>query len=1056
MQATGDGVVGDIKRIFVHGVKQAVAILFLLLMSFSPVYGTGSLFRLNIPAASAVDALDSLADQTGHSLFYPSNELKGVRVNTLNGSFSLPEALGLLLSNTNLNAVVTDKGVIVISIAPKNQPQQKSNGESEMQKRSKLSVGILAAIASFFGVGVAETVAQDGANSVLEELVVTGIRGSLSRALDQKRNAVGVVDAIASEDITDFPDLNIGEALQRVTGVTLTRSDNGEGRQISVRGLSPSFVRSTLNGITAASSATNGSDAIRAFDYDLFASELFSNVTLSKSGSADQTEGGIAASVDLQTPRPFDYDGQKMVASIRGQYAGLAGSSSSIDPRVAILASDTWNDDTVGVAASLAYSDTTSRGDLSERFRFQNSGAAFLTNTLDGADRTAGTADDLTQADLDALGTTVNGAPATLAQIQDIAANTITDSLPRVGPNVLDRERLGITTSFQLRPNDNLELSADLLYATYDNVGYRATIDGLTGFDRRGVSPRELNVESVAGEQVLASALLDNITQRTESVEDRFETDFLHFTLDGDWQINDQWSAFGKIGYSSSEQDELRRTYLYQHTGQFAYDLTASGDYPLIQGTDFDYLDPADYTAGGFRYRPRVREDEETSLQLDFTHAFVDAGALSALKFGFRFSEKEVSQVRGELRGSLDTFNALTGSGFGSDTPFSEISAQVTSVASGFLPGAPAGTPRNFLIIDPAAGATILPTSLTAQIDSDLLSSWTVVEDVSAFYLKTDWQPSWGAVDLGVRVVRTEQASIGTQAVGGVLEPITVENTYTDVLPGLNVRFDLSDDVILRFAANKAITRPTLGQLSPGTSVFPTLLTASGGNPNLDPFRATQYDLSFEWYFADEGLLSATIFYKDISSFVVNGTVSEVITGTNLIDDDGNNVSGSTFVVSRPTNGDGGELTGLELSYQQPFGDTGFGTLVNATLTDSQGTFDVQGEEVISSLSGQSDATYNIIAYYEKHGASVRLAFSHRDEYRNGFSSVPGSRTPFFVRDRDQLDISASYHISEDLTLSFDVLNVTGEDQRDRRDAGLVRQFIEQEPIYVFGLRYKL
>ncbi len=915
----------------------------------------------------------------------------------------------------------------------------------------------LSLIACLCALPIHSAFAQADDGVVLEEIVVTvGVRVSLSRALDQKREAVGVLDAIVAEDIADFPDLNIGEALQRVTGVTLDRSDNGEGRRLSVRGLPADFVRSTLNGITAASSATDGADAIRAFDYDIFASELFSNVTLAKSGSADQTEGGIAASINLRTPRPFDYDGRTVVVSARGQYAELAGGSRGLDPRLAVLAADTWLDRKVGLAASLAYSDTTSRGDIAQRFRLQNTGNAFLSNTLNGADRTAGTADDLAQADLDALGTTINGTPATLAQLQDIAANTITDSLPRVGPNVLDRERLGLTTSLQLRPNEDIELSADLLYAIYDDVGYRATIDGLTGFARRGVAPRRLDVETFDGQRVLSAALLDNITQRTESVEDRFETDFLHFTLDGEWQINDQWSLFARLGYSSSKQDELRRTYLYQYTGPFSYDIGSGGDYPLLNGPEFDYLDPADYGAGGFRYRPRKREDEETSLQLDFQHDFVDAGALSALKFGVRLSEKEVSQLRAELRGDLDTFAALTGTGFGNDTPFADISASVTSVADGFLAGAPAGTPRDFLIIAPEAGARILPTSLTAQIDNDPLSSWTVTEDTRAFYVKTDWRPSWGVVDLGVRVVRTKQTSSGSQEVGGVIEPVTVKNTYTNVLPGLNIRFDLADNIILRFAANKAITRPTLGQLSPGTSVFPTLLTARGGNPNLAPFKATQYDLSFEWYFAEEGLLSATLFYKDINSFIVNGTTREVITGTNLIDDDGNNVSGETFLVSRPVNGEGGELTGLELSYQQPFGDTGFGALINATLTDSEGTFDVQGEELTATLSGQSDLTYNLIAYYEKHGASVRLAFSHRDEYRNGFSGIPDLRVPFFVDARDQLDVSASYDIRENLSVSFDGLNLLGEDYRSIREAGLVRGFVDQGPIYILGLRYRL
>ncbi len=897
----------------------------------------------------------------------------------------------------------------------------------------------------------ADALAEESAKeqpSDLEVISVTGVRGSLSRALNAKRFSNGVTDAIASEDFADFPDLNIGEALQRVTGVTLERSDNGEGGRISVRGLPSDFVRTTLNGITAASSATDGSDAIRAFDFNIFASELFSAVELNKSGSADQAEGGIAATVNLQTPRPFDYDSRKVVASVSGQHAELSGPD-NIDPRFAFLALDTWNDGKVGAAISVAYSDVSSRGDLSQRFRYQRTGDAFLNNTLNGADRVAGTDDDLTQDDLNRLGTTINGQSATIEQLQNIANNSITDSLPRVGPNVLNRERLGVTTSFQFIPAEDIVVSADLLYATYDDIGQRATIDGLTGFNRRGVMPIALGVETINGQQVLSSATLNNITQRTETVEDKFASDFVHFTLDTEWAIDDSWQGFFQFGYSNSQTDELRRTYLYQHTGQFSYDLTSNRDHPLIAG-DFDYLDASAYQAGGFRYRPRTREDEESSFRADFTHSFDLDSALDSLQFGVRLSDKEVSQLRGELRGDLDTFNAITNSGFGNDTPFADIAASVTSIADGFLQGAPTGTPRDFLIIDYGKGAQILPESLTNQIDNDPLSSWIVAEKTSAFYLKTNWAPEWGQADLGVRIVRTEQTSTGSQSVGGSIQPISVDNTYTDVLPSLNVRFDVTDDVIMRFAANKAITRPTLGQLSPGTSIFPTLLSARGGNPELDPFRATQYDLSFEWYFVDEGLLAATLFYKDISSFITSVTTQEVITGTGLIDDDGNNVSGSNFTVTRPGNGEGGELSGIELTYQQPFADTGFGILANATFADSTGTFE-QGK---SRLNGQSDLSYNLITYYENETTSLRLAYSHRSDYRTGFTSIAGLTDEFIIDDRNQLDLSASYKVNEQLTISFDALNLTGEDTRRIAEAGLLNRYTDQGSIYVLGARY--
>ena len=897
-------------------------------------------------------------------------------------------------------------------------------------KKTKLSMMIAlgGTIGSAF-VPLSTTQAQEATSQEIpEEIVVTGVRGSLQRSLDSKRDAVGVVDGIVAEDIADFPDLNIGEALQRISGVTLDRSDNGEGSRISVRGLPSDFVRTTLNGITAASAGSDGANAVRAFDFDIFASELFSKVELYKSGSADLTEGGIAATVNLQTPRPFDYGGPRLVTSVRGQHSELSGSGGSIDPRLALLASNTWGN--FGAAVSVAYSDTQTRGDLSQGFRYQTTGAAFLNGALAGIDDGSININDIN----------VNGNPASRAQLEDIAANTLTDALPRVGPLLFDRERLGITTAFQYLPTDDLTLSADILYATFDDVGFRSTIDGLVGFGRRGVTPTNIGVSN----GFVNTATLQNLPQRSEALEDRFEADFTHITLEADWTINEQWTGSGLFGYSSAEEDELRRTYLYQNVSEFNFDIS-DPRFPQFNSPNFDLLNPDDYVSGGFRFRPRTREDEETSLQFDLARSFDNGSALKSIAFGVRVSDKEVSQVRGERRGRLDAF------GQDNNTPLREVGTNIQSLAPGFLSGAPAGTPRDFLLVSPEGGNRLLPRSLTATVPNDPLSTWQVAEDTQAAYVKSIWEPSWGIVDVGVRVVKTEQTSSGSQVIGGVAEPISIDNDYTEVLPSINVKVDLSDELILRFAANKAITRPTLGQLSPGTAVFPTNLEARAGNPGLDPFTATQFDASLEWYFADEGLLSATLFYKDIDSFIVNSFTNQVITGTNLVDDDGNNVSGALFEVSRPDNGEGGKLSGLELNYQQPFGETGFGTVINATFSDSEGTFISAGETIRADLQGNSDLTYNLIGYYENDKFSFRMAYSFRSDFRTNFREGFEERTD----DRKQLDLSASYNIGDNLTLTFDALNVTGENQErifgpQQRNNGLSIQ----EPVYVFGARY--
>ncbi len=905
-----------------------------------------------------------------------------------------------------------------------------------------LAVAFLAASAAVSGLHAQNTEILEAEvqkkTEVIEEIIVTGFRDSLKRSLDIKRDSVGIVDAISAEDLGKFPDRHLGEALQRVPGVTLQRSQdsNGEGRRISVRGLPDAFVRTTLNGITAASSAVNETaNATRSFDFDIFATELFSEVRISKTPSANLTEGGLTATVNLQTPRPFDYANTQFVVSATGHYADISDDSGGVDPRVALLYADTWADRTWGAAVTMAYSDTTNRGDWSQGFRWGDTGGAFLNNTLAGGS-SGGT--PITQTDIDAWGTTVNGSAATLAQLQGIASDTIAPLLPRVGPLVTDRKRLGATATLQFRPQDNFEITGDLLYATFDDSQYRTTIDGLTGFGRKNVIPRALTTANGA----LVGATLDGIDQRTESVEGAFETEFLHFTLSADWDITDNWTVFGRVGYSASETDELTRTYLFQldpmdsSNRQYNVDLS-NPKYPQFSGTTFDYLNPDDYAPGGFRFRPRSREDEESSLQFDLGRVFDDS-ALSALNIGVRYADKKVSQERGERR-NFDT----------SALDFANFSTHVRNLAPDFLQGAPAGTPTNFLIVNRAAGAGFLPKSLISTVPVDKLSTWTVEEETLAAYLKSDWNIPWGVAELGVRFVNTRQSSIGSQSVGGVFQPVTVINSYTNVLPSLNVRFDLEENLILRFAASKSVARPTLGQLSPGISVFPTTRSAKAGNPNLEPFSANQFDLSLEWYFAGEGLLAATLFTKEISGFVIDGSTREVIIGTKLVDDDGNNVSGEVFEVDRPVNGADRTLNGLELAYQQPFSNTGFGVLLNLTLTDSE---DTGADNVRRQLPGQSDLSYNAIGYYENYGVSARLAYSFRDDYLETVRQNVEQR----VDERGQLDVTLGYKINDSFQVTFDAINITGEDFYSYHGStSLNRLFLDQEPVYIFGVRYQ-
>ncbi|HET9475516.1 MAG TPA: TonB-dependent receptor plug domain-containing protein, partial [Steroidobacteraceae bacterium] len=316
-------------------------------------------------------------------------------------------------------------------------PMNQSTG-----KNSQISRAVRLAMATaVLGVGSAAT-AQNGATAddaeAVEEVVVTGFRASLDKALDAKQAQVGAIDMIVAEDIADFPDLNLAESLQRVPGVVIAR-DAGEGRQISVRGLGPQFTRVRINGIEAMS-ANGGTDAAggtnrgRNFDFNTFASELFSNITVRKTAAAETEEGSLGATVDLRTGRPFDYDGLTVAGSLQLGYNDLSEES---DPRAAFLISNTFADGRFGALFSVAYTERKLSDEGASTVRWQNSGTA--ANNQFGA-----------------LDPAYAGTP-TLAQINA----AFRPRIPRYDKYEHAQERLGITAALQFAPSENTSITLD-------------------------------------------------------------------------------------------------------------------------------------------------------------------------------------------------------------------------------------------------------------------------------------------------------------------------------------------------------------------------------------------------------------------------------------------------------------------------------------------------------------------------------------------------------------------------------------------------------------------
>lgn len=854
--------------------------------------------------------------------------------------------------------------------------------------------------------GLAQADAESGSQGVIEEIVVTGVRGALSRSLDLKKESAGVVDGISSEDIVDFPDLNVSEALQRVTGVTINRV-LGEGQRVSVRGLAPEFTRVTINGHTV----TSG-NAGREVDFDVFASELFSIATLTKTPSASLAEGGLAATIDLRTARPFDFGSDEPLIAVSGQ-GYFNDRREEWDPRVSALLSNTLADGTLGLLASVSYSETSLRQDNVEGLRF------ISTN-------------------VDVQG---DGVPEAIGVEYPF--------IPRYLLELYDRERLGATGALQFRPSDAFDLNLDIAYATFDTERRRYSIDGLLrANDFVGISAGLPSIDSTG---LIVSATLDDVTSRSENILTPEEEDLLMLNADATWRFADMWEARAKVGYSEATRTRPEFRSVWQTDGAFSYDFS-DRTFVAINQLNADFTDPGAFIANQSRFETFDIDDEEVSIQADLEREF-EGGMLSSVSAGVRLNDRQKSQVEYDGRITVTSLGLTPSAAIAQDLPagdFFQGRDHPNIVRNWFV------TNFDAVLADPVLN----PRGFSPP--QVFTNSFVIEESTLSGYVQFDLDGELGDMplrgNLGARVLTTDQTSNGFNLVAGSPVAVSLENSYDEVLPSLNLVLEPMEDVLIRFAASRSLTRATLTELQPGGSVAPTGRTASLGNPDLDPFTADQFDVSFEYYFAPESLAAIAFFHKDVDGFIADVTVDRMINAGTLIDDDGNDVSNEIFAVSQPVNGDSASVKGIEASLQTPFSFLpepfdSMGMLANYTYVDSEFEINFEGETVTTLLPGQSESSYNIIGYFERDRISLRVAYSWRDEYLDQFRPRDTERSNF-IDAFGQVDMNVQYALTDKITLTFDVLNLLEEEQfRFGETHDRTIRFSETGRFFLLGVR---
>ena len=913
----------------------------------------------------------------------------------------------------------------------------------------------------------------------IEEVVVTGFRGSLNTALAVKRNETAAIDVIAAEDIGKFPDSNLAESMQRVPGVTLSRGDGGEGRNISVRGLGPQFTRVRINGMEGA--AQTGSSDIygagnngRAFDFNVFPTEIFSQLAVRKTPSADVEEGSLGATVDLKAPRPFDTD-KEMVFTMtaRGVYNNI---SEDIDPRASMLYSQKFFDDTFGVLASVAYQSRNIRevGYSAVDVLSANTNGLSVGGVLDpyctpiGWTGSAQSPATGTKGATAALCSTNNPRTGTVQAFQTVfdmrrtGSETIPGSgaffprLPRYVNSEQDTQRTGGTLSFQWQPSDNTSLSLDGLISRYqverrDNyIAWLSLGRNLTNNGQPMVSLRDVQFDDKGSVQY---AVMDGMDIRSEGLVDDFVAKFEQVNMEFEHKFNDEFKIRFAAGRSMSTWDGPMRLQTFIDAidvDNVTLDFRGGRETPLIGFGNIDVSNPASFTyapsladgtiLGGFstQGKPSQNITDINTFELSGDWQF---SKMFGAKLGAQLRENEFNAHVSNLVPSLVPVTPLP-----AGVTLADITTQISGLDSKFGSGAPA----SWVAIDSHKWRDAFNFDDYSYCNTECGANKNAIDErVKTGYVMFTFNSgdAWShalRADLGVRYVKTDQFAMGYIPVAapmGAPYPTVgqrneVDRSYTDTLPSLNAVFEMTPDLLLRLSASKVMARADLGSLTPTATITATTRTGTVNNPFLDPIRAKTADLGIEWYFAPGSLLSAAYFYKDIETYIQRMTViqpynelglpPELLAGTPSSPTD-------LFTVSRLLNTPGGPLKGFEINAQVPFKFlpgfwSNFGVLANYTKTEStiQYILSATSPPVENDLVGLSKNSASSTLFYDDGRFSIRFTGSYRDKYIRGIPASPGSdlqgnKANLFV------DASASWVVNDNFTVIMEAQNLTDE-----------------------------
>ncbi len=799
----------------------------------------------------------------------------------------------------------------------------------------------------------------------IEVIEVSGYRASVQKSLNMKRFSDTIVDAVSAEDVGQFPDQTVADALQRIPGVQIER-ESGEGDRVSIRGTAPHLNLTLLNGQSVAS-ATGASilNPSRGFNYSLLPAEMIDTLEVFKSAEADIDEGSVGGTVVVNTRKPLNTSDNYFAFSIKDAYQE---NPDEHNPYISGLASWKNEDETFGANFSYVHKE------------------------------------NITQRDGD--GVYSNYRPAELANGEEVFHPYQVGSSRYESEYELD----SISTTLQYRPTQDWDLTLTGLYSertgTTENTFVGTRMGGWSGI----AVPTEGEVDEhgnlvkadVVSSEDRGAALYSYGFQTNDS--DTLSID-LKSTYSGD---NYEWTVQG--GYSEAEGRMVENLVDFDAQATMTYDLT--GDVPVV--TADRELSPEDYKVNYAHINDVLNEGTEKYIQTDYLY-YLDNEYLSSIKTGIKYREHEKSsrliKANPNYQGTLGDFT----------------DGQTVDNWEG------QGATDNMYVIDNGSfDSWVDEVGLIKPAYEHLDYAYDIVEKISAAYVKAniDWEDLRG--NIGVRYVETEFDSTSWESTGPSWRPEnitenTVSSDYSDFLPSLNLKYDYSDELVLRFAAAKVMSRPDYEYLSSRQAYDCNDINCVGkqGNPDLDPYRADQFDLSAEWYFNSSSVLSFAYFFKDIETYITYDKFDYLVDeGNGVIDPATGREMDATLTT--PYNGEGGTNQGYEINYQQDFG-MGFGAQANYTYSDADmdQTEEQKENGVEAALPNNSEDTFNLAFYYENEGFRGRIAYNMRSAYY--YQSAYGQN--YYKDDYQQIDLNTSFAINDKVTVMFQVMNLTDETQ---------------------------